>query len=55
MLAESEIMGIVFKGLSEERITLWKEVIEEIAENINAYNKAGANNQRRNINEFRKY
>jgi MarR family transcriptional regulator, organic hydroperoxide resistance regulator len=45
ILVESEIMKIVFKGLSEERITLWKEVIEEIAENINAYNEVGANNE----------
>lgn len=45
MLIESEIMEIVFKGLSEERITLWKEVIEEIAGNINAHNKVSSNNE----------
>jgi DNA-binding MarR family transcriptional regulator len=45
ILVESEIMEIVFKGLSEERITLWKEVIEEIAGNINAHNKVSSNNE----------
>lgn len=38
-------MEIVFKALPKERITLWKEVLEEIAENINAYNKASTNNK----------
>lgn len=45
ILIESEIMEIVFKGLSEERISLWKEVIEEIAENINTHNKVSSNNE----------
>ncbi|MBZ9688162.1 MarR family transcriptional regulator [Clostridium estertheticum] len=45
ILIESEIMESVFKGLSEERITLWKEVLEEIAENINAHNNVSANNE----------
>lgn len=39
ILVESEIMKIVFKGISEERISLWKEVIAEIDENINSHNK----------------
>ncbi|WP_042273356.1 MarR family winged helix-turn-helix transcriptional regulator [[Clostridium] dakarense] len=39
MLVESEIMKIVFKDISEEKITLWKKVIDEIAENINSHNK----------------
>lgn len=38
ILVESEIMKIVFKGISEERISLWKEVIAEIDENINSHN-----------------
>lgn len=46
MLVESEIMEIVFKGLSEERVTLWKEVIEELAENINSHNRVSDNNER---------
>jgi len=45
ILAESEIMEIALKGMSEERIALWKEVIEEIAENINAHNKVSSNNE----------
>lgn len=43
ILVESQIMEIVFKGLSEERIALWKEVIEDIAENINTHNKVISN------------
>lgn len=39
MLVESEIMEIVFKGISEERIALLKEVIDEIGKNIDLHNK----------------
>ncbi len=45
ILIESEIMEIVFKGLSDERVTLLKEVIEEISENINVHNEIGSNNE----------
>lgn len=45
ILIESEIMEIVFKGLSDERKNLLKEVIEEISENINVHNEAGVNNE----------
>ncbi|ELC8442648.1 MarR family transcriptional regulator [Clostridium perfringens] len=45
ILAESEIMEIVFKGVSEERKALLKEVIEEMYENINAHNKVYVNNE----------
>lgn len=45
ILAESEIMEIVFKGVSEERKALLKEVIEEMYENINAHNKVDVNNE----------
>jgi DNA-binding MarR family transcriptional regulator len=45
ILIESEIMEIVFKGLSDERKNLLKEVIEEISENINVYNEIGSNNE----------
>lgn len=45
ILVESEIMKIACKGLSEEKITLWKEVIDEIAENINGHDKSDATNE----------
>lgn len=45
ILVESEIMEIVFKGLSEKRVTLLKEVIEEISENISVHNEVGSNNE----------
>lgn len=45
MLVESEIMKIVLKDVPEERITLWKKVLEEMAENINVYNKVDTKNE----------
>lgn len=45
MQLELEIMEIALKDVSEEKIALWKEVLDEIAENINAYNKVGSNNE----------
>lgn len=45
ILAESHITEIVFEGLSEERIALLKEVIEDIAENIDVHNKTYDNNE----------
>lgn len=45
MQLESEIMEIALKDVSEEKITLWKEVLDEIAENINAHTKVCANNE----------
>ena len=45
ILVESRIMEIAFEDLSEERIALLKEVIEDISENIDAHNKACDNNE----------
>lgn len=39
ILVEEEIMEIIFKGISEEKIVLWKDIIDEISENINVHNK----------------
>ena len=36
---EAEIMNIALNGISEERITLLKEIVSEIVENISDYNK----------------
>lgn len=45
ILAELEIMEIAFKGVSDEKRALLKEVIEEIYANINAYNKVDVDNE----------
>lgn len=37
--AEQEIMNIALSGISEERSVLLKEIVSEIVENINNYNK----------------
>jgi DNA-binding MarR family transcriptional regulator len=39
MPAEEEIMKIALSGISEERRVLLKEIVSEIVENINNYNK----------------
>ena len=37
--AEEEIMNITLSGISEERRALFKEIVSEIVENVNNYNK----------------
>jgi hypothetical protein len=39
MPTEQEIMNIAFSGISEERRALLEEIVSEIVENINNYNK----------------
>ena len=39
MPAEEEIMDIALSGISEERRALLKEIVSEVVENINNYNK----------------
>lgn len=42
---ELEIMDIALKGLSEEKMILFKDIIDQIVENITMYNNIDINNK----------